>query len=111
MRASNVLADNQDTTDCASNPWVDGSIDDALCCKLKDKCNSLYITGLCASNALADNQGIIACTSNSCVDGDADDALCCKLKAKCSSLTLLACVHLMYWQTIKLHLIAQATLV
>jgi len=59
MCAFNVLADNQGTIVCTSNSCVDGNVDDALCCKSKVKCSSLYISGMCASNVLADNQGTI----------------------------------------------------
>merc|ERR1712014_158328 len=32
MCPSGALADNQETTNCTSNPCVDGAADDALCC-------------------------------------------------------------------------------
>jgi len=77
MCASNALADNQGTIDCASNSCVDGDIDDALCCKFKAERSSLYTEGMCASSSLADNQGTIDYSSNSGLDSSTDDALCC----------------------------------
>ena len=46
------MADNQSTIDGARNQCVDGDTDDALCCKPRAECSSLYTTGMCASNGL-----------------------------------------------------------
>jgi len=35
MCAFNALADNQDTIDCTNDLYVDGTADDARCCKFK----------------------------------------------------------------------------